>query len=83
MRVAHIRQCEARPEVKLIAFSEQLIDEVERLKEALREIDNPIRFMQVRLQPDERLNGQAALQLASDANYLRSIARAALSSEKE
>jgi hypothetical protein len=35
MRVAHIRQCEARPELKLIAFSEQLIDEVARLREAL------------------------------------------------
>jgi hypothetical protein len=35
MRVGHIRQCEARPEVKLIAFSEQLIDEVARLREAL------------------------------------------------
>jgi hypothetical protein len=33
MRVAHIRQCEARPEAKLIAFSQQLIDEVAQLRE--------------------------------------------------
>jgi|SRR6476659_8090076 len=36
MRVAHIRQCEARPELKLIAFSEQLIDRVDQLEHALR-----------------------------------------------
>jgi hypothetical protein len=38
MRVAHIRQCQARPEAKLIALSEQLIDEVSRLREALGSI---------------------------------------------
>jgi hypothetical protein len=38
MRVAHIRQCEARPEAKLIALSEQLIDEVTRLKDLLQPI---------------------------------------------
>jgi hypothetical protein len=38
MRVGHIRQCQARPEAKLIALSEQLIDEVSRLREALGSI---------------------------------------------
>jgi len=34
MRVAHIRQCEARPELKLVAFSEQLIERVDQLQQA-------------------------------------------------
>lgn len=33
LRGAHIRNCEARPELKLITFSEQLIDEVGRLRD--------------------------------------------------
>jgi hypothetical protein len=37
MRVAHIQQCPARPEAKLIAFSQQLIDEVAQLRGALNE----------------------------------------------
>jgi hypothetical protein len=78
MRVVHIRQCEARPEAKLIAFSEQLIDDADRLRKALQEIVDPISFIKARLQSDEHLDGQMAATLAKDASYLQQIARAAL-----
>jgi hypothetical protein len=36
MRVAHIRQCEARPELKLIAYAEELQTVLRAAKDALR-----------------------------------------------
>ncbi len=47
-------------------------------KRALEEIVSPIKFMQNRLQEGERLNGEYAIMLAKDANYLQSIAKKAL-----
>lgn len=57
------------------------IDEIERskkYKEALEEIVAPIKFMQDRLKGDEQLNGLMAQSMASDHNYLKSIAKNAL-----
>ena len=50
------------------------------LVEALEEIIHPVRFMKERLEEGERLNGMVAVQLAKDAEYLRDIARKALTS---
>jgi hypothetical protein len=49
------------------------------LVKALEEIAYPIRAMQARLQPDEKLDGVAANAIANNAEYLRSIALKALS----
>ena len=46
---------------------------------ALQEIAEPIVFMQMRAAKNgDKLDGQTALQLANDPNYLRAIARTAL-----
>ena len=50
-------------------------------KEALKEIESPISFMQDRLQEGEKLNGIMAIELSKDHNYLKGIARKVLSSE--
>lgn len=66
---------------KLIGFikSEQVpTSDVAALVEALEEIINPVRFMQERLEEGEQLNGMAAIQLAKDPEYLKDIAKAAL-----
>jgi hypothetical protein len=49
-------------------------EENNKLREALEEIKSPINYMQKRLKEGEQLNGFYAIQLANDANYLRSIA---------
>ena len=49
------------------------------LVKALEEIAYPIRAMQARLRPDEKLDGVAANAIANNAEYLRSIALKALS----
>lgn len=46
--------------------------------EALHRIKSPISFMQKELKEGEQLNGQYAIQLASDAKYLQSIAEKTL-----
>ena len=48
------------------------------LVEALERIANPISFMMSKLQDGEKLNGVAALNLSTDSEYLKDIARAAL-----
>ncbi len=50
------------------------------LEEALKEIVSPIEYMRKRLEDGEQLNGQYAIALANDANYLRDIAKKALES---
>lgn len=52
--------------------------EVQRLRLALEEIVNPIKFMRARLKPDEQLNGMMATRLAESAYYLQEIAARAL-----
>lgn len=56
MRVAHIRQCEARPETKLIAFSERLIGQVAQLREAL---DNVLQCFRNGAMPDRSITDAA------------------------
>lgn len=48
------------------------------LVKALEEIAYPIKAMEARLKPDEKINGVMAVALANNAEYLRSIALAAL-----
>jgi hypothetical protein len=45
---------------------------------ALKEIVEPITYMKKRLEPDERLNGQMAVQMANDPEYLKDIAKKTL-----
>lgn len=52
--------------------------ELETAKLALKEIINPVHYMQERLQKGESLNGLMAIQLAKDPEYLRNIAKKAL-----
>lgn len=57
----------------------RLVSEVERLRSALEEIENPIFFMQKRADDEGRqIDGAESVRLANDANYLRRIARDAL-----
>jgi len=53
--------------------------EVQRLRDALEEIADPIKFMRARLEDGEQLNGVYAIQMAESGNYLREIAKRALS----
>ena len=52
--------------------------EVERLVEALRHIENPIKYMQDHLEPGYVMNGGMAIQLSESASYLKGIAKEAL-----
>lgn len=52
-----------------------------QMRDALEEIINPIAAMQARLKEGEMLDGNMAHMLAKDPEYLRSIARAALTGE--
>lgn len=56
-----------------------LQSKIEKLTKALDEIVNPIQHMQIRAKEEgAQLNGMMAVQLASDANYLKQIADRAL-----
>lgn len=72
-----IKECES--------LAKQLMstDPVAALVVALEEINDPIRFMQERLEEGEQLNSMAAIQLAKDAEYLRDIAKAALTTYRK
>ena len=59
------------------------VPDISGLEEALEEIINPIRFMQERLEEGEQLNGMVAVQLANNAEYLRDIAKAALTTYRK
>ena len=52
--------------------------EVQRLREALEEIADPIKFMRARLEDGEQLNGVYAIQMAESGSYLREIAKRAI-----
>lgn len=52
------------------------------LVEALEMIVNPIEAMRRELQEGEQLNGMVAMQLASDPEYLRGVAKAALAAHR-
>jgi hypothetical protein len=58
----------------------QLKAENERLKAALEQISNPIKFMQNNLKEGEKLDGFYAIQLSQSASYLKDIAKEALES---
>lgn len=68
---------------KAIAAAIKEIDtgEVERLRAALREIRDPISGMRARMNvaDGEGINGQMAITLSNSPEYLKEIARAALS----
>lgn len=82
MRVAHIRQCEARPELKLIAYGQQLIDEVGRLREALEPL--VIRLEKMMLDgPECDCPAEEHLCGWPDLQREVGVARAALSGKKE
>jgi len=57
--------------------------EVQRLRDALEEIADPIKFMRARLEDGEQLNGVYAIQMAESGNYLREIAKRALTASTE
>lgn len=60
--------------------AEQLRAEIERLRAALTEIENPIAAMKQRAEAEGgRLNTPMALQMSNDPNYLKQIAKVALS----
>jgi chromosome segregation ATPase len=53
--------------------------EIERLREALQEIAEPIPFMRKRAEAEgAKINGPMAVALAGDHQFLKSVARAAL-----
>lgn len=68
---------------RLTAANTKLAEEIERLRKALEEIANPIEFMRKRLKEGEQLNGQYAVMLSQDHNFLKSIAKDAFKGEKE
>ncbi len=51
------------------------------MREALKEIINPVKYMQNRLQKGEQLNGPMAIKLANSGSYLREIAEKALGTQ--
>lgn len=58
----------------------EAISELDRLREALEEIVKPVEFMRRRADAaGSKLDGFMAITLAKDPEYLRGIARAALS----
>jgi hypothetical protein len=82
MRVAHIRQCEARPELKLIKFSEQLIEEVARLREAFQPLYTRVEKMMID-GPECDCPAEGHMCGWPDIQREMEAARAALSSDKE
>lgn len=57
----------------------ELLEEVERLRAALEEIADPIRFLEQRARAEgAQLDGMMAVRLAEDPSRPRLIARAAL-----
>ena len=73
MSLNSAEQCEAA-----VAQVAALTAENQRLREALEEIENPIEFVRKRLKDGEQINGQYAVLLSQDHNYLKSIAKDAL-----
>jgi hypothetical protein len=70
----------------LFSMSQQTVrglqERIEKLEAALREIDDPISFMRRRAKAEGGvLNGQMAITLSQDHNFLKSIAREALAKE--
>ena len=56
-----------------------LVVRLEAAQQALEEISNPIPFMRKRAEQEGgKLNGQMAVALSDDANFLKSIAREAI-----
>lgn len=67
------------------ALKEVETGEVERLRAALREIRDPISGMRARMNmaDGEGINGQMAITLSNSPEYLKEIARAALSPQEK
>ena len=57
--------------------------EIERLREALSEIVNPLAKWRLELREDERLNGAMCVALLADPETYKDIARNALRGEEE
>lgn len=81
--VANIERAEQYGVTLLIGAIERQkrsqLAEIERLREALIEIAEPVSFMRKRAEADgHKLNGRMAVSLSDDANFLKSIAREAL-----
>jgi hypothetical protein len=71
-------------EIDLVrAANDALMAENARLRDALKEIIDPIAAMQSKLDPGETLVGSIAISLRDSASYLKGIARAALATDKE
>jgi hypothetical protein len=66
----------------LLDRAEQAEAEVERLREALEDVIDPISKMERELEDGYNLDGAMAVSLSRDPEYLRSIARAALKETK-
>ncbi len=65
------------------AASVKQAEEIERLREALEHIVNPIHFVNKNLKKGERLDGQYAIRLSENHSYLKQIAQDALKGKKE
>lgn len=61
----------------------EAMKETVRLRRALEEVAYPIKAMESRLKPDEKIDGVTAVALANNAEYLRSIALKALAALQE
>lgn len=68
---------------KLVRYANKSLAAQDGLVEALREIASPIEYMQKRAEQDgAMIDGQMAVRLSNDADYLKSIAAKALSAIK-
>lgn len=58
----------------------ELLKQRDELLEAMNRIVDPIKYMMLDLRKDESLDGQTALSLSRNVEYLRNIAKAAIKS---
>ena len=77
------KTADGKPSDVIVSYVEALRAEVQRLRDALEEIADPIKFMRARLEDGEQLNGVYAIQMAESGNYLRDIAKRALTASTE
>jgi hypothetical protein len=77
------KTADGKPSDVIISYVDALRAENDRLRDALEEIADPIKFMRARLEDGEQLNGVYAIQMAESGNYLREIAKRALTASTE
>ena len=77
------KTADGKPSDVIVSYVDALRAEVQRLRDALEEIADPIKFMRARLEDGEQLNGVYAIQMAESGNYLREIAKRALTASTE